>query len=726
MSESNGAGRLVEILTGLRIFIDDGQVTELRAFRGGQTLCNAMYRDLPAMAARALEVEAAGATGVYFTLNPIRPELLPAAVRFRDRSSVKADGIARRCWLPIDTDPERFGPGGEVLVGEHSSTDAERAVAWEVTGNCRALLEAAGFAGAVLGDSGNGWHLCYPIDLDNDQASYDAVAAILAGLQSRCGTPEVEVDQKNKDAPRIWKLYGTLVRKGDGAGDRPHRYSRIVEGTRPTQEVRESNNEALARLLALWQRQAEMLRRPAVKPEVNLEERVIEYLEKCAPAVSGDDGHGKLFEIAREVVYGFNVGPEVGFRLLWDHYNPKCLPPWTERELQHKCEDADTKPYSKPRGWKLTEERNGHRPGRNGRAVAPSNGTGPIPEEEPVTYCASTVKTKKVEWLWPRRIPANKLTTVAGQMGIGKTFLLCDIAARLSAGSDWPDTPGVPVPAGDVLFISGEDDEDDTLVPRLIECGADLDRIRFLSLKALTTYTLANLRMLDRAHAETNGRLRLVVIDPPTSYLGDVDDHKNAELRRLLTPLKLWTKERCCAVVLNTHLNKGGGQKVEAIFRVIGSIAWMAAVRTGHLVATDPDDDTKRFFIPMKINIGKKPQGLTYTLEDASEDMARVRWLGGIDLSADQAVNREKAKPRRIVASEWLIERFREKRSWDGDDLFKAARAANISRSAVFEAKELLDLPKARKITNENGDVCWNWWVPDDWEHLTTAESEVI
>ena len=34
--------------------------------------------------------------------------------------------------------------------------------------------------------------------------------------------------------------------------------------------------------------------------------------------------------------------------------------------------------------------------------------------------------------------------------------------------------------------------------------------------------------------------------------------------------------------MFNTHLNKGGGQKIEAIFRVIGSVAWMAAVRAGH------------------------------------------------------------------------------------------------------------------------------------------------
>src|SRR5262249_54856422 len=34
---------------------------------------------------------------------------------------------------------------------------------------------------------------------------------------------------------------------------------------------------------------------------------------------------------------------------------PRCEPPWSERELRHKCHDADTLPFDKPRGWLLRE-----------------------------------------------------------------------------------------------------------------------------------------------------------------------------------------------------------------------------------------------------------------------------------------------------------------------------------------------------------------------------------
>ena len=54
--------------------------------------------------------------------------------------------------------------------------------------------------------------------------------------------------------------------------------------------------------------------------------------------------------------------------------------------------------------------------------------------------------------------------------------------ARVTKGMDWPDAAGECCTPGQVLFISGEDEADDTLVPRLIEMGADLDKVIFLIL----------------------------------------------------------------------------------------------------------------------------------------------------------------------------------------------------------------------------------------------------
>jgi hypothetical protein len=87
--------------------------------------------------------------------------------------------------------------------------------------------------------------------------------------------------------------------------------------------------------------------------DARTERRCVAYLAKCDPAVSGRNGHGDTYWPARVACWGFDLGAEVGFRILWEHFNPRCRPPWTEAELRHKCEDADRPPFRKPRGWLL-------------------------------------------------------------------------------------------------------------------------------------------------------------------------------------------------------------------------------------------------------------------------------------------------------------------------------------------------------------------------------------
>ena len=90
-------------------------------------------------------------------------------------------------------------------------------------------------------------------------------------------------------------------------------------------------------------------------PSQDVQARAIAYLAICPPAISGQGGHTQTFEAARAVVYGFNMGPDIGYEVLNAHYNPRCQPPWSERELRHKCEEADRQPYGKPRGYLLNE-----------------------------------------------------------------------------------------------------------------------------------------------------------------------------------------------------------------------------------------------------------------------------------------------------------------------------------------------------------------------------------
>lgn len=95
-----------------------------------------------------------------------------------------------------------------------------------------------------------------------------------------------------------------------------------------------------------------------------------------------------------------------------------------------------------------------------------------------------------------------------------------------------------------------------------------------------------------------------------------------------------------------------------------------------------------------------------------------------MDTTADEAVNKTTKKPGRgVVASEWLIERFRECLSWESEQLFRRGKEEGISRNAIFEAKNLLDLPKPRKQTAQDGSTSWTWWVPPNWPPLSPSRN---
>lgn len=75
------------------------------------------------------------------------------------------------------------------------------------------------------------------------------------------------------------------------------------------------------------------------------------YLDRIPPAISGAGGHGQTYAAATAMVHGFGLDPETAFGLLWDRYNPRCDPPWSEKELRHKVTDAASKPHERPHGW---------------------------------------------------------------------------------------------------------------------------------------------------------------------------------------------------------------------------------------------------------------------------------------------------------------------------------------------------------------------------------------
>lgn len=672
-----------EMRRAFRLFCDPENACEVRALTSGahraldgsdvEGLCDAVA-EMPA------------GIGVYFVLNPLTPGL---------ESAARNDDVVYRRWLYIDVDPPKPDGKGK------SATDEEKEQAAALGREVQQHLAGHSWPAPIIVDSGNGVALYYWADLPNNELVRAAYTRLLGTLAKRFAELPATIDKSVHSAAQLVKLPGTWARKGPASDDRPHRPCKIVfvprdlekltfdelkaAGETPDQHPEPSVNWA-----------------PGPTPSAELARRTLEA--GCARIVMAGKTEGRnnalnavAFEMGRRFV---NVGAiergEVEERL----YEAAVE---SGLEVDENCGPDGIRKTIKSglgSGEKLKPE-----------PIPVIGKTGQPPQTGPVVYWASEVEPRAVEWLWPGRIPLGKLTTFAGNGGLGKTFVLCDIMARVSRGNDWPDESANKLNPSRCLFISGEDDPDDTLVPRMIELGADLTRIAFLRTEVLDRFTLADLDTLDRALAQMGSDTRFVGIDPPTAYLGGVNDHKNAELRGLLTPLMLWAKKHRLSVVFNTHVNKPQGAKVEAMMRVMGSVAWVNAMRSAYMFAKDPADQERRLFVGMKNNLGGEKKGLAYKIEPTTA-LARISWLGEVDTTADDAMNNQAGKKKRsVVASAWLADLFATAERLPSKAIWKAAEETTMGRNALLEAKEEMGV-KARQETDGEGQREWVWYWP--------------
>ncbi|MDH7511289.1 MAG: hypothetical protein QHH04_09655, partial [Methanolinea sp.] len=257
-----------EIKRALATLFPAGGVVELRAL-GGRGVHSGYFDDPDALAEKAANLDALpDVAGVYVTLNEVDPALLSRRANRvkmdlgrKDPTTSDAD-VVRRRWLPIDLDPVR--PSGV------SSTDAEHAAALaRATAIAAFLGQERGWPDPVIADSGNGAHLLYRIDLPNDRQSADLVKACLAVLDTLFSDGVVAVDAANHNAARIWKLYGTVPKKGDNTAFRPHRQARLLSVPAVVQAV---PDDRLSRLAALLPVTDPGRGRPAKGPGIDLRE----------------------------------------------------------------------------------------------------------------------------------------------------------------------------------------------------------------------------------------------------------------------------------------------------------------------------------------------------------------------------------------------------------------------------------------------------------------------
>jgi hypothetical protein len=325
----------------------------------------------------------------------------------------------------------------------------------------------------------------------------------------------------------------------------------------------------------------------------------------------------------------------------------------------------------------------------------------------------SDVEAEAVDWLWFGRLGRGKLTLIDGDPGLGKSLLTLDLSARLSMGAAWPD--GLPCAAsGSVLLMGAEDGLADTVRPRLDAAGADVHRV----------YALPTVGVAGSEHPPSipddipaiEGELVatgavLLVIDPLMAFLGgDVNSHRDQDVRRALAPLAAMAERLGVAVLVIRHLNKSSGGP--AIYRGGGSIGLAGAARIVLAVGADPEDESRRILAAVKANLTVAPPSLAYRLVEA-DGAVRIDWLGTSTVTAGQLLAVPANDEERTAvgdAVEFLRERLGDSKV-DALAVKTDARKAGISDRTLDRAKARLQVHSERKGFGSDGE--WFWSLPD-------------
>ena len=310
----------------------------------------------------------------------------------------------------------------------------------------------------------------------------------------------------------------------------------------------------------------------------------------------------------------------------------------------------------------------------------------------------SDVELTPVEWLWKPYLPFGKLSVLQGNPGEGKTYFAMHLAAACTNGKLLPNMERME--PFNVIYQTAEDSLVDTVKPRLIEAGADLDRVLVID-DSEVQLTLSDER-IERAIIENNARL--VIIDPIQAYLGaDVDMNRANEVRPIFMRLGQVAQRTGCAILLIGHLNKAAG--MQSLQRGLGSIDIAAAVRSVMFIGKLKHDPTMRILTHEKSSLAPPGVSLAFSLGDEGG----FRWFGEYDITADEMLSgiEPQRETKTQQAKDLICTLLAGGKQVLSEDIDKAALERGIPGRTVRDAKRELGDALKSKIVEGRKKVFW-------------------
>jgi putative DNA primase/helicase len=356
---------------------------------------------------------------------------------------------------------------------------------------------------------------------------------------------------------------------------------------------------------------------------------------------------------------------------------------------------------------------------------------------ELVTRSASDYQMEELRWLWPQKIPTGKMVFYTGKPDCGKTMCALDVAARVTTGADWPDGSKNQNGVGKVLIAASEDDPKDTLVPRLAAAGANLSNVEIVVCTAMTVKDKKRQRReldLQRdakmliAAIRANPEIKLLVLDPITSFFGAADQNKDKDVRPIMDSLKRTCEKSGLTILGLIHSNKRSD--VDAIGKVSGAGALAASVRAVWGFSRDTEDRKLYHMAHVKGNLTKDKSGLDYSIEETkvtiegkAVGIPHIVWGARYEGDADDLLASERTqkdtKDTKAMAAKLLIRS--QKFPIKCKPFYELAEAEGIKATTLKNAKRELE-KEGFEILSKMSNGSWWWYKAEDVLNASVTE----
>jgi len=259
------------------------------------------------------------------------------------------------------------------------------------------------------------------------------------------------------------------------------------------------------------------------------------------------------------------------------------------------------------------------------------------------------------ECLWEPYLIRNTLGFLDGAPGVGKTWIALSLAAAVTTGGSMPSAFRTdkgkmsrwPIPKGNVVYITHENDPSTALRPRFDRLGGDASKFFVLATgdPESDAFTLQDIEPLEKMIEEI--KPVLVVLDPIMNFLGaKTDAHRDNEVRPLLSKLMRLASNHQTTMLGIRHLRKDSTGS--AVYAAGGSVAFSGTARSVIMAGRYFGENESEKLVLAHSKTNETPAGasLEFAVTNEGKDdkgfyNVAFEWRGVLTVRADELVSQK-------------------------------------------------------------------------------------